>query len=425
MPQGLPRKIKLAFIGQALIATLVIALGIGLGGITVRQLLLHERLQAEATAFWGAHRADPAAHPLPRNAFMTGYLERTEARNNALPEGLRELPSGLNTFMPRKSVVFVDRQPEGAFYLVFQPLLVDRAIFWTAVTAILLALLVVYLTTWLTYRTSKRLVVPVTWLANVVSQWDPRAPDAAGLAPEHLPDEVGSEVQGLSQALRGLAGRVGEFVQRERDFTRDASHELRTPLTVVRVATDLMLGDPGITPRAHRSLTRIQLAGRDMEMVIDAFLILARESELEPLREPFEVRDIVREEVDRIRSLLVDKPVELRVVDEGAPRLLAPPQVLKVMLGNLLSNAVHFTDRGQIELRLLPDRIEVRDSGIGMSPEAIAKAFDPFYRVDLSRQESKGMGLSIVRRLAERFGWPVTLTSAPGKGTTAVIRFDT
>ena len=69
------------------------------------------------------------------------------------------------------------------------------------------------------------------------------------------------------------------------------------------------------------------------------------------------------------------------------------------------------------------DRLMVRDTGIGMSAETLAKAFQPFYRADLSREEGKGMGLSIVRRLGDRFGWPVTLTSAPGEGTTAVIHF--
>ncbi len=72
---------------------------------------------------------------------------------------------------------------------------------------------------------------------------------------------------------------------------------------------------------------------------------------------------------------------------------------------------------------MAPDRIEIRDTGIGMSPETLVKAFDPFYRADLTREEGKGMGLSIVRRLGDRFGWPVTLTSIPGEGTTAIIHF--
>ncbi len=423
MPQGLPRRIKLAFIVQALVATLVITLGIGLGGLAVRQSLLHDQLRREAQSFWQERAADPA-HPLPRNSLMTGYLAPVGMPGLVLPEGLRGLPAGLHALTPGSRVVFVDRRAEGTFYLVLKPQLIDRAIFWTGVVALLLALMVVYLAAWLTYRTSKRLVSPVSWLANVVAQWDPRAPDASLLKPANLPGDAGSEVHELSRALAGLAARVGEFVQRERDFTRDASHELRTPLTVIRIATDLILAEPDLDPRLQRSLGRVQRAGRDIEAVIDAFLILAREADVEPRSEELAVRAIVDDEIERARPLIANKPVELLVIDDGAPHLVAPRHVLNVMIGNLLSNAARYTELGQIVLYLADDRIEVRDSGIGMSPDTLAKAFDPFFRIDNERPEGKGIGLSIVRRLGERFGWQVTLTSTPGIGTTAVIRFD-
>lgn len=421
MSQGLPRRIKLAFIAQALVATLVLTLGIVLGGLAVRQSLLHDQLQREADSFWQERRAD-AASPLPRNSLMSGYLDPVDAPDPALPEGLRGLPPGLNGIPPGSQVVFVDPRAEGTFYLMLRPQLVDRAIVWTGGVALLLGLAVIFLASWLTYRTSKRLVSPVSWLARVVAQWDPRAPDASLLTPANLPEEAAGEVQDLSRSLADLAGRVGEFVHRERDFTRDASHELRTPLTVIRVATDLMLAEPDLDPRMARSLGRVQRAGRDMEAVIDAFLILAREADIEPRREELAVRSIVADEVERARPLLGNKPVELRVSDDGAPHLVAPRHVLNVMIANLLSNAVRYTLQGEIVVHLADDRIEVRDTGIGMSPDTLAKAFDPFFRIE--RLEGKGIGLSIVRRLGERFGWPVTLTSTPGTGTTAVIRFD-
>ncbi|MFC0677175.1 ATP-binding protein [Lysobacter korlensis] len=422
MPQGLPRKIKLAIIGQALVATLVISLGVLLGGIAVRQTLLHSLLRHEAAAFREGHRQD-AAHPLPNTTMLSGYLAAPNGRGTPLPEVLRETSPGLHAFGGDDKVVFVDPDPHGTLYLVYDPSLIDRAVFWTASVALLLSLLVMYLTSWLTYRTSKRLVAPVSWLANVVSRWDPRQPDPAALAPDHLPPESATEVRRLAHALRGLARRVGDFVQRERDFTRDASHELRTPLTVIRVATDLLSAEPELSDRHKRSLGRVQRAARDMEAVIEAFLILARESEVEPQSERLPVRDIIDKEVERARPLLDGKPVELRVVIDGTPELYAPRHVLNVMLGNLLSNATRYTERGEISIVVNPERIEVRDSGIGMSAEAVSKAFDPFFRVDMERQEGKGIGLSIVRRLGERFGWPVTLTSAPGEGTTAVIHF--
>lgn len=422
MPEGLPRRIKLAFIVQALIGSLLITLGIVLAGLAIRQNVLVDRMQEEADAFWEARRHNPA-HALPSTATLTAYLERRFSPSQDLPDYLRDFEQGLHTFPMQQRTVFVDHREKGSLYLVFSTTLIDQAILYTSLASLLLSLLATYLISWFTYKTSKRLVVPVAWLAHVVSRWDPRDPDAAAIRPRYLPPEAGREVRDLARALSGLADRVAEFVQRERDFTRDASHELRTPLTVIRVATDLMLGDPEMPDRSLRSLARVQRAGRDMEAVIDAFLILAREADVVPQSERFDVRDVVHEEIARVRPLLGDKPVVLEMVDNGAPALFAPPHVLHVMVGNLLSNAVRFTDEGRIVVALEPDSIEVRDSGIGMSDEALARVFDPFYRVDTERNDGRGMGLSIVRRLGERFGWPVSLSSIPGEGTTATIRF--
>ena len=423
MPQGLPRRIKLAFVLQALIGSIVMSLGIVLGGLFVHDHLVDGRVGAEAEASWSQVAAGrPDA--LPRSLTIRGYFDPASGPASGTPESLRRYPDGVHPLPGTSESVFVERRDAGTLYLVFDSTLLGRAVLWTGALALALSLLTMYLLSWLTYRTSKRLVTPVNWLAGVVSRWDPRAPDLEAIAPSRLPPDSGTEVMALSRALAGLGQRTARFVQRERDFTRDASHELRTPLTVIRVATDLMMAEPDVNARAHRSLARVQRAGRDMESVIDAFLILAREADVAPQTEEFAVLDVVEEEVDRVRPLLAGKDVELEVVEEGSPRLVAPPRVLHVILGNLLSNAARFTDSGRISVHVFPGHVEVRDTGIGMAPEALSRAFDPFYRVDTDTPNGKGMGLSIVRRLGERFGWPVELYSAEGRGTTAIVRFD-
>ncbi len=423
MAHGLPRKIKLAFITQALIGSVLISLGILLAGLAVREALLTSRMQDEADKFWAGRGGDPV-YPLPVSSSMNGYFVPAGDRpGDDLPSALRDLDPGLHPFPGQQRMVYVDRSAQGTFYVTYGTLLVDRAILYTGLASLLLTLLATYLISWWTYRISKRLVAPVSWLANVVQQWDPRDPEIAAIAPANLPSDAGTEVQRLARALSELGDRVADFIERERDFTRDASHELRTPLTVVRVATDLMLADPDTSARAQRSLARVQRAGRDMEAVIDAFLILAREADVVPQSETFSVRQIAEAEIEQVRPLLAGKPVEIGLVDHGGPELTAPPRVLNVMVGNLLSNAVRFTERGRIDVHLWPDRVEIHDSGIGMTPEVLTKAFNPFYRVDITREDSKGMGLSIVRRLGDRFGWPASLQSVAGEGTKATIRF--
>jgi signal transduction histidine kinase len=423
MPHALPRKIKLAFIVQALVASVAIALLIMISALLVRRVIVEQTARREAAAFWSAYQTDPVS-ALPHGIAVSSYFVPVGGDLVALPPSLRGLSVGLHRVLELPGrMAYVDERARGRFVLVFDTSLIDTAILWISLGSTLLALVTSYVMSWWAYHTTKRLVVPVSWLADVVMRWDPRAPDTEVIRAHNLPPDSGREVQQLTGALTDLADRVTAFVQRERNFTRDASHELRTPLTVIRVAADLMLADPEASSRQLRSLTRMQRAGRDMEAVIDAFLILAREAEIEPLSEEFDVREIIAHEVERVQPMLVGRPIELAVIDEGAPTLFAPPHVLAVMVGNLLGNAVRFTDKGRIELYLASDRIEVRDTGIGMTEETMVKAFDPFYRADPAREEGRGMGLSIVRRLGERFGWPVSLRSAPGEGTRATILF--
>jgi signal transduction histidine kinase len=289
--------------------------------------------------------------------------------------------------------------------------------------AILVALVAIGAVTWLTYRATHRLLAPMHWLLGQVAGWDPRHPDTQALAPERIPAEVQGEARKLADALHGLGERMNAYIARERDFTRDASHELRTPLTVIRVAADLIASDEGLSDRSRRSLRRIQGANGAMESLMDALLLLARDEGVALETEDFAARDVIEHELERVRPLLEGKGLALDWHAEADPQLHAPPRVLGVMLHNLLSNAVRFTDRGRIGVRLLADRVEITDSGIGMEAAALARAFEPFYRASLDQSAGPGLGLSIAHRLGQRCGWPLQLASTPGEGTRATIVF--
>lgn len=419
MPQGLPRKLRYAFVLQAAMASFAIVIGIFAVSMFAKDMLAVDRLHTEADA-WRAGRANDPAYPLPRTSTVRGWYLPTGADPATLPDEIRDLPVGVTRFDDSARKILVEDEAGGRLYISMKFSLVERLVLLTSLFSAVFALGVLYVVTWVTYRRSKRLVVPVSQLAGAVARWDPRDP-GEGLDP--FDDGTGSEVSRLGGALRDLATRTRDFVQRERDFTRDASHELRTPLTVIRVATDMMLGDAEASGRLSRPLQRIQRAGRDMEALIDAFLILAREGDVEPQVEDFQVRDVVLEEMDKVRPLLADKAIELRLVEEADPCLHASPRVLAVMVGNLLENACTFTESGSIEIRIGADRLAIVDTGIGMSADILRRVYDPFYRADQFSPVGKGMGLSIVRRLGERFRWPVTLESTPGEGTTASIDY--
>ncbi len=420
MPQGLPRKLRFAFMLQVAMASIVILAGTWASVSVVKHELARRTLQDEAAYFWTRRASDPA-HAAPDARLVRGYAVAAGASAATLPPALRGLGPGLYDL--QDTIVLVDQRDDVRLYLTSPRAAIDLLSLQLVLAPLLLALLALAASAWFTYRNARKLVSPLHWMAREVQRWDPLEPETAALAPDHFPADAGMEARQLAGALQRMGERMRAFVRRERDFTRDASHELRTPLTVIRVASDLLQSDPDLPQRAQRSLARIQRAGRDMESVIESFLILAREGDIEPQREDFAVRDVVAEEVAKARPLLAGKPVELTLVENADPRLHASPRVFAVMLGNLLANACTFTERGQVEVRIERDRVVVSDTGIGMSADTLQRAFDPFYRADPDNPSGKGMGLSIVRRLGERFGWPVGLDSAPDRGTTATIRF--
>ena len=420
MPQGLPRKLRFAFLLQVAMASIVILAGTWASVTVVKQELARRTLQDEAAYFWTRLANDPA-HPAPDARLVHGYAVAAGASASSLPPVLRGLEPGL--YKMEDIVVLVEQRGDVRLYLTSPRATIDLLSLQLVLLPMLLALLALAASAWFTYRNARKLVAPLHWMAQEVRRWDPLEPETAALAPDHFPEDAGMEARQLGGALQRMGERMRAFVRRERDFTRDASHELRTPLTVIRVASDLLQNDPDLPERAQRSLARIQRAGRDMESVIDSFLILAREGDIEPQREDFSVRDVVAEEVAKARPLLAGKPVELTVVEDADPQLHASPRVLAVMLGNLLANACTFTERGHVEVRIERDRVVVSDTGIGMSADTLQRAFEPFYRAAPDNLSGKGMGLSIVRRLGERFGWPVSLDSAPDRGTIATIRF--
>jgi signal transduction histidine kinase len=417
----LPRKIRIAFILQVVMVGLAVLAAGWLVSLVIRMGLMRAASESEAKDFFVRHAQD-ANYGLPHGRNFTSWYVPTGQAPTRVPANIARLGPGHHDLEASGQQVRVERRPEGTLYIAYDTARIDRLMYAFAVLPMGLGLIGVVAVSFLTYRVSKRLVTPVNWLARQVAAWDPRQPDIDVLAPHRLPADIGSgEARQLAQALHTLGERVEAFVARERNFTRDASHELRTPLTVIRVAADLLETEQ-LSSRGTRSLHRIQRASRDMEAVIDAFLILAREADIEPQREHFAVSDIVAEEVDKVQPLLEGKPVELRVVKRAEPELHAPSRVLAVMVGNLLSNACQYTDKGDIEVRIEEDRVSVRDTGIGMTRETLQRAFDPFYRADQDIG-GMGLGLSVVRRLGERFGWPVVLESVPGSGTLATIQF--
>ncbi len=422
-PGGIRRKIRAVFFLQLAAISLATLIGVYGAGVVIEDHLIRRALEEEAQYALQRLRTRPDA-ALPHTYNLRAYLIG-DARHGAVPADLQGLAPGFHgrDIEGRDDLVYVVDGEPGRLLLVFDRGRVHAFLLVFGVALLALVLVIIYFTTWLTYRASRRAVTPVVALARAVRDWDPKAGDLGALELDKLPEQADHDAEALAGALRAFMRRIDEFVERERNFTRDASHELRSPLTIIKVAADVLEDEEQLTAFARRSIGRIRTATRDMEALIEAFLILARESDTGLPEEDFRIGEVVDDEIDLVRPLLDNKPVQLLLQHEGSFCLHASPRVLSVVLGNLLRNACHFTEQGRVVVTIGSDFVRVEDTGVGISDGDLAQVFTPFFHAGRNPRGGHGVGLTIVKRLSDRFGWPLQLDSVLGRGTTATIRF--
>jgi signal transduction histidine kinase len=414
---GVRARLGRAFLLQAAFIGAAAVVGVFLASLLLESVLIRQALREEVAHFWQQRERDPA-FPLPATVNLTGYLGTAPPPIAGLPPGHHErVIDGVET------VVYVTDRAGQRLYLVFDRSGVGKLATVFGLLPLAMVLLVLYLSTWLAFRASRRAFSPVIALARAVRGLDPAAPDPTQLDPARLPRDADDEVRELAEALTRYAQRLNEFVARERDFTRDASHELRSPLTVIQLAAGMLETDTGLSEASRRSVARIARAARDMEELTSAFLLLARESQTGLPFESTSVNDVLADELDRARLLAAGRPIESRFSATHRLSVDAPEKVLPVLLGNLLRNAFSYTDAGEVTVDVGAGSVVIRDTGVGIAPGQLDAMYQPFVRGDTGRRGGHGVGLTIVRRLSDRFGWPVTIDSGPGVGTRVEIRF--
>lgn len=337
------------------------------------------------TAFWGFDQLPDPFRSTRGEVFLGIYRPL-----DALEAGIYEV-RGLEAF------VAIRPQKHGPLILFYdvstlEPLQELEPVYW-GIASTMFALAILAVALGLARRLDQELFVPIRQLSDAVA-WDLETWRGRQLESEERLDEIGH----LSRSIRQANLRLLGFLERERRFTRNASHELRGPLTVIKGATELLRARPD--DATERLLERIERAVQRMESKIEFFLFLAREEVHSP-----QVSTSILHAVEECLQHLPRRPDrEHRVHVDIAPelRLRIPSEALRILLDNLIGNALRHGASGEVKITALEDRLSV-ENPLDVPIEAAEELKAPFMG------HGSGLGLAIVEDLCRRYGWSLTL----------------
>ena len=260
---------------------------------------------------------------------------------------------------------------------------------------------------------SRRLVEPVTALAARLTEIDP--------GQRHVrigAQFAGNELEPIARSVDMFMERLDGFVEREQSFTATASHELRTPLAVMRGAVELLETSAADRPGAGKALARIQRAVREMTEFTDALLALSREQQAAAASETTcDVNAVLARVVEDQRSVSPGKRIVLEIEAGANLKVAAPESMVAMTIGNLVRNAVQHGTGGDVLCRSHGHELVVTNAGT-LPTDNLSAAQRRF----TTHPGGHGMGLYLVRRICERYGWDIRLENGP-RGVTARVGF--
>ena len=269
---------------------------------------------------------------------------------------------------------------------------------------------------------ARRLSRPLTELAQRVQQLD----DQTDLRPASLPGaSAGAEVSLLAQSIVMYHQRVSQLLHREREFSADVSHELRTPLSGIQGAAELLERQVTQQPALAVLATRIRRGCGQMTSLIEALLYLARDpTSFSKQMESVCLTQVVTAQVAALEDVARSRGIVIEVVENTRSATVeAIPAVVDIVLGNMLRNAIKYTDRKLISLRIGARQVSVQDYGPGIDPAMQAGLFERFARGAEVDATGNGIGLALVQRFCNQYGWTLNLQSTPSEGTRITVTF--
>lgn len=357
-------------------------------------------------------RENPRLTPLA-NPHLKAFVVRTPADEAALPADLRRLGAGQHTVYEndKETHVAVREVAGGRLYVAYDVSLFQQREkqFLVLLGLSIFAVMVVSLT--LGYWLSGVLFKQIITLAETVDKLTP----GETRPPLAQPGQE-AEVALLARAFDNYQARLDALLRREQEFTADASHELRTPLTAIRTSCELLATDGTLAPKSAQRVAAITKAAARMSSELDVLLLLAREQAPGEAQTVL-VADMVDDTLEPYRAPLRDSGLALVLDIPADAEVTLNPRALQLVLSNLVRNALQHTTRGHIGIHYRDGTLQVSDTGEGIAEDKLPQIFERYYRGDDARPGGMGLGLSIVKRVCDQFGWHISAASVLGGGS--------
>ena len=388
--------------------------------------LYDTRMQSQVDDLLALYDRDPSIIDMPLRNFRIYAAQVGDTR--ALPADLRDLAPDVDEVMRDGHEFDVYIVTRGSTLLYFLSDESDFNAFEHSLFGVMAVLMlsVVIVAGIASLALARRATAPLTTLAEQVTALDDRGGDGIVLTAAALRDDA---LATLARAIDGYHRRLSALLNREREFSADVSHELRTPLMAIQGAAEL-LARKSIDEPAHGELVqRIRRGCQNMTTLTEALLFLARDTQsFHELVEPVSVAQVVVQQVAALREVATNKGVAFAIDDDGdASTVEAIPAVINIVIGNILKNAVKYTNREKISVFLRPRQVVIQDYGPGIDEDLRLRLFERYVRganrEPRADSDSNGIGLALVRRFCEAYGWRIDLDSKLGSGTRVALQF--
>ena len=366
--------------------------------------LIHRFLASEIPVAEGdviVRLEGPPEPPSVRPGMMTGSLQRHMHMGWFAPRMVEDWPVGASL---RASVRLGDGQ-----WLTFAAAIPDPPHLWSAPAVLSLGLMVVTVIVFSLWAV-RRLTGPIRTFAEAADRLgrDVKAPP--------LPENGPIEIRRATRAFNGMQARLRRLVENRTQMLAAISHDLRTPITQLRLRAEF------IEDAEEQAKTLATL--EEMEAMIASTLTFARDDALAEAPRPVDLAALVESLCDDLAD--AGKPVSFAATEKIA--VTCRPAALKRAVANLIENAVKYGGAARVSVGADAGevRIVVEDDGPGIPPDELENVFAPFYRVEKSRGAGPGgvgLGLSVVRAVADAHGGHVRLENRDGGGLSAILEF--